>query len=286
MKKLLIAIFLVFLSSLTLAQDIVYDSIQGNRNYWLRIKGGQKEQITLSLMYENFGILSKSKVLSAAGLLDGMEYGKDYLDYSFLYDTLTYEIKTKDPINLLVYRYYYNDTTFYYFAGLRKAEFGSPTLDGQYFFITPLVAQEAEIKIYDGIGPDRNQILNIFPPALSENFLREYILSNQVTIQGIKVSNILRSSKTEDFITDIEETFADKVKIWPNPTSNILHIEMENLEGVIIRIFDIRPLMLYHQQVFSNYHFIDFSHYSSGTFLLVITNKLGIVLYTVKIVKI
>ena len=87
MKKLLTIILFLFLSSLALAQDIVYDSIRGDRNYWLRVKGGENEQVTLALMYENQGLLTQSKVISGAGILNGLIPNKDFKDYSFNYDT-------------------------------------------------------------------------------------------------------------------------------------------------------------------------------------------------------
>ena len=82
MKKLLVIILFLIFSSLTLAQDIVYDSIRGDRNYWFRAKGGENEQFTLALMYENQGMLTQSKVISSAGILDGLIPNKDYKDYS------------------------------------------------------------------------------------------------------------------------------------------------------------------------------------------------------------
>lgn len=286
MKKLLMVILFVLFSSSIFSQDIVYDSIRGDRNYWFRIKAGQTEQITLGLMYENQGMLSHSKVLSGAGILGDMIKGIDYKDYTFPYDTLTYEFNTKDPVNLLVYQYHYNDTLSHYFVGIRKAELGAPTLEGQYLFIIPLIAIDSKVKIYEGIGSNRELFMQFDQSQMTESSLNEYFLSRTVTIQGINVSRVVRSSKTQDYVTEVDKEFEKHVKVWPNPTDDVLHIEMENPEKVIIVIFDMRPSKIYQQESLSNYHDIDFSNYKYGSYILMIANQFGIILFTTKIIKI
>lgn len=285
MRKLLIVILFLIISSSILSQDIVYDSIRGDRNYWYRIKAGENEQITLGLMFENQGILSQSKVLSGAGILDNMIEGVDYKDYPLPYDTLIYEFNTKDPVNLLVYKFYTNDTTVNYYAGIRKAELGVSTLEGQYLFIVPLIILNSEVKIYNGIGTNRELFLELNQSQMSDNSLREYSLSNKVTIKGINISRMIRSSKTQDYVTKIDEEFKSHVKIWPNPVSDILHLEMENSDKVIVTIFDMKPQMIYQESILSNYQDIDFNNYKNGTYIIMISNKLGIVLFTTKIIK-
>ena len=286
MKKLLTIILFLFLSSLALAQDIVYDSIRGDRNYWLRIKGGQNEQVSLGLMYENQGILTQSKVISSAGILDGLIPNKDYKDYSFIYDTLTYEIKTKDSLNAYVYRFFYNDTTYQYFVALRKAPLGASVFEGQYYFITPLVSLNSIVRVYDGIGTNRRLVVTLVANQMDEFDIQEYELSNQVTVKGVKVSKVLRSSRTQTFIGDEDDNidFADYVKIWPNPVADILHIKMMQHDGVIINLFSTKPMLVYQKEVTSDYHEIDVTRYSSGSYILMITDMNGIILYTGKLI--
>lgn len=286
MKKLLVIILFLIFSSLTLAQDIVYDSIRGDRNYWFRAKGGENEQFTLALMYENQGMLTQSKVISSAGILDGLIPNKDYKDYSFSYDTLTYEIKTKDSLNAYVYRFFYNDTTYQYFVALRKATLGASVFEGQYYFITPLVSLNSIVRVYDGIGTNRRLVVTLVANQMDEFDIQEYELSNQVTVKGVKVSKVLRSSRTQTFIGDEDDNidFADYVKIWPNPVKDILHIKMMQHDGVIINLFSTKPMLVYQKEVTSDYHEIDVTRYSSGSYILMITDMNGIILYTGKLI--
>lgn len=286
MKKLLVIILFLIFSSLTLAQDIVYDSIRGDRNYWFRAKGGENEQFTLALMYENQGMLTQSKVISSAGILDGLIPNKDYKDYSFSYDTLTYEIKTKDSLNAYVYRFFYNDTTYQYFVALRKAPLGASVFEGQYYFITPLVSLNSIVRVYDGIGTNRRLVVTLVANQMDEFDIQEYELSNQVTVKGVKVSKVLRSSRTQTFIGDEDDNidFADYVKIWPNPVADILHIKMMQHDGVIINLFSTKPMLVYQKEVTSDYHEIDVTRYSTGSYILMITDMNGIILYTGKLI--
>lgn len=286
MKKLLVIILFLIFSSLTLAQDIVYDSIRGDRNYWFRAKGGENEQFTLALMYENQGMLTQSKVISSAGILDGLIPNKDYKDYSFSYDTLTYEIKTKDSLNAYVYRFFYNDTTYQYFVALRKAPLGASVFEGQYYFITPLVSLNSIVRVYDGIGTNRRLVVTLVANQMDEFDIQEYELTNQATVKGVKVSKVLRSSRTQTFIGDEDDNidFADYVKIWPNPVADILHIKMMQHDGVIINLFSTKPMLVYQKEVTSDYHEIDVTRYSSGSYILMITDMNGIILYTGKLI--
>lgn len=286
MKKLLVIILFLIFSSLTLAQDIVYDSIRGDRNYWFRAKGGENEQFTLALMYENQGMLTQSKVISSAGILDGLIPNKDYKDYSFSYDTLTYEIKTKDSLNAYVYRFFYNDTTYQYFVALRKAPLGASVFEGQYYFITPLVSLNSIVRVYDGIGTNRRLVVTLVANQMDEFDIQEYELTNQATVKGVKVSKVLRSSRTQTFIGDEDDNidFADYVKIWPNPVKDILHIKMMQHDGVIINLFSTKPMLVYQKEVTSDYHEIDVTRYSTGSYILMITDMNGIILYTGKLI--
>ncbi len=287
MKKLLTIILFLFLSSLALAQDIVYDSIRGDRNYWFRAKGGENEQYTLALMYENQGMLTQSKVISGAGILNGLIPNRDFKDYSFNYDTLTYEIKTKDSINVIVYQFFYDDVTSQYFVALRKAPLGTSIFEGQYYFITPLVSLNSIVRVYEGIGAGRRLIVTLVANQMDELDIQEYEIGNQATVKGVKVSKVLRSSKTQTFINEGDSiNFADYVKIWPNPVKDILHIKMLQHKGVIINLFSMRPILVYQETVLDDYHEIDVKRYAPGPYVLVITDTFGFVLYTTKIIVI
>lgn len=286
MKKLLILLTLLIMSINIFSQDIVYDSIQGNRLYWMRVKGGNLEDTTLHLVYENLGYLIQSKVLSAAGILDGMAAGVDYKDYTFNTDTLTYEFNTDVPINVIVYKYQYNDTLSRYFVGLRKANIGDNMFDGKYLMVSPLVVLESITTIYDGIGTNRKTVLILKPDELDDTDLKDYELSNMVTLKGINVSRVLRASKTDN-LTIIDDNVVDNITIWPIPVENILNVQILNNKGVILRVYNFSSLLMYQQYTQEQLVQIDFSQYKPGTYILVIVDNLsGSILITYKIIKI
>jgi len=285
-KKILMTIAFLFLSIIALSQDVVYDSIQGDRSRFLRIKGGATEDTTLQLMYENLGMLTKSKVLSGAGILDGLIENIHYKMYHFDFDTVTFEIKTDEPINCIVYRYFYNDTLFRYFVGFRKANLGDNMFDGQYMIISPLIVPESVTKIYDGIGPSRTLVLTLNPLELNESSLIDFQLHNAATLQGIKVSRDLRASKTDGFITYINENFYNEIEVWPVPVENILNLKIPNNPGVIVRIYNVLPIMMFQQYIDTEISEIDFSSYKNGLYIIIISdNKTGVILRTIKVVK-
>jgi hypothetical protein len=269
-------------SILAYSQDIVYDTIPSGM-YWLRVKGGVQETM-IKQFYETSGILVKSKVFASAGLLDGMIYNQDYRDYHFTYDTLTYEIHSNQALNLLVYRYYYNDSVYTTFAGLRKAPMGAGIFEGQYLDITPIIPGEAIVRIYNGIGASRSLFLTLRYSDLTEASLRDYSLTSEVTIQTIKVSKILRVSMSKDTIIEDPDKYG--IRIWPNPTNSILNIEILNNPGVNIRLYNYLPLLVYQQNnVYDELTIIDVSSFSTGSYVLVLSDvKTGSIIYTTKII--
>jgi hypothetical protein len=226
-------------------------------------------------MYENIGILSKSKVLSASGIIDGMVENIDYKMYHFNYDTITFEIQTDEPINCIVYRYFYNDTLFSYFVGFRKAQLRDNMFDGKYLIISPLTSLGSITKIYDGIGSTRKLLLTLNPKELNENSLGDYQLTNKATLQGISVSRDLRASKTKEFITYINNEFYNQIELWPIPVDGILNIKIPSNPGVIVRIYSLLPIMVYHQYIDTEIAEIDFSSYKPGSYIILISDPIN-----------
>lgn len=265
-------------------QDIVYDSIVGNQSNWFRIKGGTIEKL-IRTEFENQAIIRQSKVLSAAGLLENMEKGVDYVDYTFPYDTLTYEFKTDVPINVIVYKYYHNDTTYRYYVGFRKSILGANMFEGKYMFICPIVAVGSEIKIYDKIGNLKTLFFTLKPENMNDNLIGDYNLSNEITIQGIKVSRTLRASKTRGILTNLPDNSFYNIKIWPNPISDYINIRILNNKGVMVRLFDSSPTLKYQELINSDEIKIDLSSFLSGYYILVITDKKENIIEVIKIIK-
>jgi hypothetical protein len=283
--RILIVLALLLLSFSLSAQDIVYDSIQGNPAYWMRIKGGP-EQIDIKTSYENLGYLTKSKVLVGAGILDGLTAGVDYKDYTFNYDTLTYEFHTDVPINMIIYRYFYNDTLFRNFIGLRKAEIGAGVFDGKYMFICPIVDTKSFVNIYNGIGITKKLYRSIKLEDIIESSYGDWQLTNQVTFESGYISKVLRASKTDDFVTIVIENPLDNIKIWPNPVSNgILNIELpDNTTRKIVRIYSVTVALMFETYIESDKLEMNVSTLKPGMYVVIISDQTGIVLNKTKVV--
>lgn len=228
----------------------------------------------------------QSKVLSAAGLLNGLEKNIDYRDYFFDYDTLTYEFETDVPINVIVYKYQINENLTYYFVGLRKSELGDDMFEGQYMFISPIVAIGCEVKVFDGIGSNRQLFLDLKQSEIGDDDLNNYMLTNRVTIQGIKVSKTLRASKTRDVLTDIEDSITYNIEFWPNPVSDQFTLRIIGNKGVLVQIFNYLPTMVYQEFITAEETIIDTSTFLPGFYAVVIIDRnTGLIIDVLKIIK-
>jgi hypothetical protein len=116
MKTYIFILLFILFGLPLLAQDIVYDSIIGNKSNWFKLRGGPSE-IQLKVAYENKAALIQSKILSAAGVLDALTKGIDYVDCKFPYDTLIYEFQTDTSIDAIIYKYMIHDTVPIFFIG-------------------------------------------------------------------------------------------------------------------------------------------------------------------------
>ena len=280
--KILLIIFLIF-SSLLVAQDIVYDSVRGNTTNWRRIKFGNAETIN-STWYENEGIICRSKVLLSARVWDGLQRDKDYkiISFTFPTDKVTFEFKTTGKTNLIVYKFYSIDTIYY--VGLRKAELGDDLFTGKYLFVCPLITkQNCTINIYDGIGSNRSLVLSLKDEVVSDVDCADYQLSNQVTFQVINGTKILLQPIVKEF-TPVEEL--NLIYVWPNPTSNILNVNVEgNTKRLIVSIYNFNSQLLHQEYLESSYLELNVSGYKPGMYVLVITDYIDKnIIYTTKII--
>lgn len=283
MKAILLFLLLLF-ANLASAQDFVYDSIRGNQTYWRRIKVGQSEKLT-GVWYENMGIIVRSKVLLAARVWDGLQENIDYRIDSIKPDTLLFEFNASPPLNMIIYKYYYTDTTFYNFIGIRKAELGSDLFTGQYLFICPII-ENSYVNVFEGIGANRKILLTIDGNNIIETNYRDYSVSKQITFQVIKGSKVFLFPKTLEYITDTNENFADSIKIYPNPVTDILNVDMPGNMGVMLRIYNNKPQLLYQEFVNTDNKVINVSNLFSGMYLLVISDyNNGSIITVKKIIK-
>lgn len=284
MKKTTILLLLLLLCNLVSAQDIVYDSIRGNQSNWRRLKTGQNEKLE-GVWYENLGTIAKSKVLLAARIWDDVEENIDFRIDSLKNDTIVFEYKTSPPLNLIIYKFYYNDSSFYNFIGLRKAEVGSDLFTGQYLFICPIISNSI-VNVFEGIGSSRRILFSMNGDEVNESSYGDYNVSEEITFQVVEGSQTILIPKILSFITSVDENLADNIKIYPNPISDFLNIEFGENNGVMVRIFSNKPILIYQEYVEEENKVIDVSNFSSGVYVLVISDaKSGSIITTKKIIK-
>lgn len=286
MKKLFLLVILLFLSLLAFSQDIVYDSLIGNRNYWRRIKVGSDEKI-LNTYFQNTGIISKSKILMAAGIWDGLSEHIDYEIYPLEYDTVFFEFKTNLPLNLIFYKYQYNQNYHFNFAGLRRANLGDDMFEGQYLFICPIDVG-ASVTIYKGIGKNRKEYMNFKGYEMNDPsyVYTDYDVPNEITFRVINGQKSLMHAVIKQFIID-ENDFENRITVWPNPVSNYLNIKIIENNRIIFRMYDLSGLLVLQQEINEENITLDVSRYKPGAYVLVFSDyNFGNILYTTKIIKI
>jgi hypothetical protein len=268
MKGRLLLIILLLININSFGQDVVYDTVIGNKLNWRRIKTGSTEEL-ISISYENLGFISRSKVLLAAGIWTGLREGVDYRLEDINSDTIIFEYKTNPPLNIILYKYYYNDSTYISFFGLRKAELESELFSGRYLFVCPVI-KKSTVNIYQGIGANRKLFLSVKEP-IDELLYKDYLVSGQITFQTINGSKQILIPTVLEFIED--EPFTLKVDIFPNPATDLINIQILNNEGFILRIFDEKPQMIYQQYLETDYTTINIKTFKPGLYILIFSSK-------------
>ena len=202
MKRILLIILLLLFSIISLSQDVIYDPVIGDTLKWMKVKNN--ETTTLSLFFENEKTLRTSKMLRATGFMYGLKEELDYVMHHYNRDTLMYEFNSDQNLNLIVYRYYYSDSVFCYFVGLRKATLGEDKTKGKYLIIIPVNSSPipVTINVYKGIGNLKTLFTSITLSNLNDSSLRDYDLAtDKISIETLNGSrSLLRSIVTQRFI--------------------------------------------------------------------------------------
>jgi len=283
-KKLFLLLFLLLYSVFSFSQDIVYDSLIGNRNYWRRIKVGPDEKI-LNIYYQNIGIISKSKILMAAGIWDGISEHIDYEIRSLNYDTVTFEFKTDKPMNLIFYKYQYNETYHFNFLGFRRASLGDDMFMGQYLFVCP-IDTGALVSIYKGIGNNRKLFMSFKGSEMNKPgyVYTDYNVDNEMTVKVIHGQRKILHVIIKQLIID-ENDLESRIVIWPNPASNYVNISIYENTGAIIRVYNYSGMLIYTTLMNEDQITIDVSKFKSGMYTFVFSDpKYGNILYTHKVI--
>lgn len=284
MKKLiLLLIFLLLSSFVALSQDVVYDPLIGNKDYWRRVKVGPSETI-LNTYFQNIGIISKSKILMAAGIWDGLVENVDYTIIPLEYDTITFEFKSDEALNMNLFRYTYNENYYYNFIGLRRANIGDDMFTGQYLFICP-IPPESKIYVYKGIGNKRKLFQTINGNEITENSYTDYEVTTEMTFKVIHGQRRLMRALIKEFIIDVND-YESRIAVWPNPVKNILHIKILENPGLILRIYTTMGVLKYEAPINGETTDINLSSYPIGTYILVFSDNTNtLILHTIKVIK-
>lgn len=285
MKKLITFLFFILLCIGSYAQDIVYDTLKGNPSAWMKVYGGTSK-LHLKTYYENIGMLSKSKVVTAAGDLEGLTRGVDYQDYYYNYDMITTEFSTDTMINMVLYKYYTNDTAFNNYLGFRKPGISRDVFDGQYIFICPIIKPETVINVYEGIGSSKRLFRTFTLSDINESTYYDWDLDSEITVEASYLSKWMRFSRVDTNVPDDEKW--DKIKVWPNPTQGILNISFPNPDNqtFIIRIYSLNVSLLYQGYLRSSSMIIDISSYASGSYYILFFDEYENLLRPINIIKI
>jgi hypothetical protein len=77
------------------------------------------------------------------------------------------------------------------------------------------------------------------------------------------------------------------VKLFPNPANDILVLQSKNgqLKDALYAVFDINGKLIMNDKISGNEIYIDFSHVSSASYLMKITDTSGQNIQTYKIIK-
>jgi len=86
------------------------------------------------------------------------------------------------------------------------------------------------------------------------------------------------------FTNSVNETSLENtVKVYPNPTENILHID--NINGAKIEIYNMLGNIVYINDKASDFNTVDLSNYAKGTYLVRVYSETGIVVKKINLVE-
>jgi hypothetical protein len=92
--------------------------------------------------------------------------------------------------------------------------------------------------------------------------------------------------QTEITITNVEDFAANfSVKVFPNPTTKIVNLNIDKYEGVTYYLFDVTGKLLKEEVAVAEQTVLEMTDYPKGTYLLKLAGKENKSLKTYKIIK-
>lgn len=214
---------------------------------------------------------TRYNVVTNQYILDTLRHGTNIL--TFQYTPTNDLIIFSASIHLPPYTGTYND-------GLFSYDFKTKTIVHIY--------DTYQFGVFSAIDTIKNRIYfwsNDYPNQYNDSLYCYKINSKQLVRLGkvaFSMSNGLNeffptdlSDTTTDPITNIEQpTIFSNIKLYPNPTNDVLHIEGVT-KGSAVQLFDMTGRLLKHQTLAGKEACIYIADFSAGTYQLTITTEEG-----------
>lgn len=251
MKRLLTAILCVFLymaslplqASATLYLIPVNDSIQEGDSVMLDVYLGEDQTLVDSLKYLQFDIEVDTTHLGYSNFkfnnYNNNFFGNIGSDYTFSIDTLT---PPKGTIRLV-----YNVNTLPNSSNIRILG------------LLKLIVEDDVPGVYWSVFKIKNVV------AKSGGGNNIYL--NPLDTEVLLIENVLQGLPLE--------ILKEKIKVYPNPTKNYIHIETKEIVVDNIEIYDLAGNIIYS----TPHTTIDCSQWQAGMYLLLIHSDKGDILY-------
>lgn len=111
----------------------------------------------------------------------------------------------------------------------------------------------------------------------------EVIIQTLTTTSNVLTQGFHQTNLTVLGIDDFDQTF--QVKVFPNPTNEILNIDISNFDGLSYDIYDISGRQLYTKKLIAKTTSFAVDHLANGMYLLVLKGENNQKLKTYRILK-
>lgn len=114
--------------------------------------------------------------------------------------------------------------------------------------------------------------------SIGEVATATYVNDTYVISEGFQQGNLI--------ITEVEDLFDINIEVWPNPTTQLLNVEvpMSDLKNPRLLIYDVSGRLIMDQEIVSNTQSLDFSGLKLGSYFLKIMDE-NTLIKTCKILK-
>lgn len=157
----------------------------------------------------------------------------------------------------------------------------TPIIATEYFFDTdPGVGSANSIGITQGFSINDDLVIQV-PAAMANG---EHYLYLRVQDQDLTWSLYKRALFNVDVLS-VEEFNSDSFVIFPNPTTDNIHINFKKFGNYSFSVYDISGQEIVQKEKLEVNNMFDFTEYSSGIYILKIKDETNDTFHNVRIVK-